>query len=464
MKMEDKKIIKDMMKHRRLEQNLPAYATKYINTAYEYSLIHLVLSYYTMREVIEENGTREEYSVLDKLHTLIFQTLLQEEQQVDEEAMNQLQAIRQDMTKRMLVLTAYTDALQICEYVFNRIEYGITEETFPVDTQELSDKVLRYLFREDDKMVVNSKIQMVTGQLPIRMTKNRFFDYLTATLNIYNGSDQSAVDGFVTLLKSSALLELPEGYEETCPEIRQVIRLMEEADLKRLDLPAYSGLMEQFSVTTNRLTEMVSDHLLIMEIINSLYAVLLALPYETEGAAGGKTCLSMLKGLHDSFLSDSDIPEMVNEGFEQIEGLQEHLGEDLLRYTSVLQDVREQYKEPIRDLQLNPVYESLLRISKLLSSSLFIDLDQEETGMQTADAAYIAKKRDELVHLLTDFFDQHSREVNRAVMAAMFSNMPVLFNSRQEVQDYIIYSLEHCSNTSELMACARLLEEMMEVQ
>ena len=272
------------------------------------------------------------------------------------------------------------------------------------------------------------------------------------------------MDDFVTMLKSSALLELPEGYEETCPEIREVIRMMEQADPKGLDLPAYSGLMEQFAVTTGRLTELVSDHLMIMEIVNSLYAVLLALPYETSGAAGGKTCLSMLKGLHASFLSESDIPEVVNEGFEQIEGLQEHLGEDLLQYESVLQDVRAQYKEQIKDLQLEPVYEALSRISKLLSNSLFIDLDQEEAGIQAADSAYIAKKRDELVQLLTGFFKQHPKEVNRAVMAAMFSNMPVLFNSRQEVQDYITYSLEHCGNTSELMACARLLEELMEVQ
>ena len=42
MKKEDKKIIKDITKHKDLEQNLPAYANSYINTAYEYSLIHLV--------------------------------------------------------------------------------------------------------------------------------------------------------------------------------------------------------------------------------------------------------------------------------------------------------------------------------------------------------------------------------------------------------------------------------------
>ena len=49
-------------------------------------------------------------------------------------------------------------------------------------------------------------------------------------------------------------------------------------------------------------------------------------------------------------------------------------------------------------------------------------------------------------------------------MAALFSNMPVLFNSQQEVKDYIEYSLNHCSNAGELKACAKILNDMMEDQ
>jgi len=40
--------------------------------------------------------------------------------------------------------------------------------------------------------------------------------------------------------------------------------------------------------------------------------------------------------------------------------------------------------------------------------------------------------------------------------------MPVLFNSQQEVKDYIEYSLNHCSSAGELMACAKILDDMME--
>ena len=88
-------------------------------------------------------------------------------------------------------------------------------------------------------------------------------------------------------------------------------------------------------------------------------------------------------------------------------------------------------------------------------------MEKEDSAEDPADSDYINAKRDELVGMLSDFFANHSKEVNRAVMATLFSNMPVLFNSQQEVKDYIEYSLNHCSNDGELMACAKILEDMM---
>ena len=206
MKSEDRKIMKEITKRRDLEMNIPAYGNAYMNASYEYSLLRLVLNYYTMKEVEDEGGciAGDAYLLekMDQIHTLLFQTLLAEDLKEDyEDNVKQIHAIREDMTQKMKVLTAYTDALQIYEYILNRVEYGITGEEYPVEESELAAKVFQYLFRDNDKMVVNSKIQLVTGQLPIRMTKNRFFEYLTETLNIYQGSDTSSVDDFVSMLK-----------------------------------------------------------------------------------------------------------------------------------------------------------------------------------------------------------------------------------------------------------------------
>ncbi|MDE5864143.1 MAG: hypothetical protein K2H34_07345, partial [Lachnospiraceae bacterium] len=217
MKKEDKTVIREMVKHKNLEINIPAYGVAYINAVYEYSLIRLVLGYYTMKEVEQDTGQVSADAFLaqamERIHTLLFQTILGKDSVEDDKAaLEEIHSVREELTEKMTVLTAYTDTLQIYEYVLNRIEYRITGEKIDVDETELAAKVFGYLFNDRDKMVVNSKIQMVTGQLPIRMTKNRFFDYLTDTLNIYKGSDKSSVDGFVDMLQSAALLELPKGY------------------------------------------------------------------------------------------------------------------------------------------------------------------------------------------------------------------------------------------------------------
>lgn len=467
MKNNDKKLLKEIEHHKNLDTALPGYVQAYMDTAYEYSLIHLVLNYYTMKEVQDEAQTAREdpylTEVMSRLHTMIFETLVMDQggRQIPE-VTGQLKELRKEVTARMTAITAYTDALQIYEYVLNRVEYGIKGETVPVDADALAAKVFRYLFRENDKMVINSKIQMVTGQLPVRMTKSRFYEYLTSTLMIYNGSDRSAVDDFVSMLKSTALLELPDGFEDTCPKIRQVVRRFEETDFKTLGEPEFKELSELLSFTTSRLTDLVSDYLLVMGMINDLYAVLLAFPHQNSQAEGTGSCLSMLKGLHAAYLSEGEIPESVNEGFEQIEGIQEQLGEDLLQFEGHLQDVQTEYGDRLKEMALTEQAGKLVHISRLLSNSLFIDIELEQTEEEKADQDYIMKKRDELKELTGSFFETHPKEVNRAVMAAMFSSMPVLFNSQQEIQDYISYSLNHCGSESELTACEKLLRQMME--
>ncbi|MBQ9984419.1 MAG: hypothetical protein IJP29_07500 [Lachnospiraceae bacterium] len=467
MKKEDKKVIRDILQGKDLEMNLPAYAGSYISSTYEYSLIHLVLNYYTIKEIEDEtNGvSKDEYlsGVVNELHTILFQTILNDDLREDYSVLiEKLHDLRNDMTDKMTVLTAYTDALQIYEYVLNRIEYNVTGESFAVEETELAAKVFQYLFSDNDKMVVNSKIQMVTGQLPIRMTKNRFFDYLTNTLNIYNGSDKSAVDDFVDMLKSTTLLEIPQGFETAYPAIYSFVSLLQSMDYKMIDLESYQETMAQFAVTTDYLTELVSNYLLVMEIVNDLYAALLALPYQKNEAKEVAVCVNMLKGLHDAFISEGSIPDEVDEGLEQIVGVQEDLGEEIMRFESVLAEITKEHADTIMWIMSDKIFNSLIRISKLSSDSLFVDLDKDEVSDDVADMEYVTAKRDELISILSEFFGNHSKEVNRAVMAAMFSSMPVLFNSQQEVKDYIEYSLNHCSNAGELMACAKILEDMMD--
>lgn len=466
MRSEDKKVIKDIMHNKDVERNLPVFAGSYANLVYEYSLIHFLLNYYTVKEVetdtsaISSDETLK--SVMNEVSEIVDHTILAENMdEAPDVSVTKLDALRNTLTDKMTVLTAYTDSLQLYEYLLNRIEYGLTDEVYDVDAVSLAAKVFRYLFKDNDKMVINSKIQLVTSQLPVRMTKQRFYEYLSDTLNIYNGSECSSLDEFVERLKTTVLLEKPEGYGTDYSEIAKMIHTLETVDFKSLKLSDYRVIMEQFSLTTGRLTELVSNYLLVMELINNLYAAVLMLPYEKSEKESVSLCIHMIEGIRDSFMDDRGIPAFVNDELTQIEGVQESIGEDMIQYEAVLPEIIQAHKDLMESMLVDKLYGCLLLTTKLLSNSLFISLEEQKENDSIADSDYIAKKKDELVLLLSDYFSTHQKEMNRAVMAALFSNMPVLFNSQEEVKQYIEYSLSHCNNSSELMACGKILDDLM---
>jgi hypothetical protein len=110
---------------------------------------------------------------------------------------------------------------------------------------------------------------------------------------------------------------------------------------------------------------------------------------------------------------------------------------------------------------LDQVLQILLRSQKLLSNSLFIDLEDkgaEETVDEDITANEIRKITDEL----TELFAAQDRIVTRAVMANTLSKMPVFLKHHKEVMDYVRYSIERCSDPSEKAASIDIIQSMME--
>ena len=116
-----------------------------------------------------------------------------------------ISGIRNKITEKMKVLTAYTDAFELYEYILNRKEYSFEEtvdeelnQLFDAfDAEQFSAEIFNFIFSDADKVTVNAKIQQIVGQLPLRMTKAKFYDILGQTLSIYNGCEIQSLDDFV---------------------------------------------------------------------------------------------------------------------------------------------------------------------------------------------------------------------------------------------------------------------------
>ena len=205
MKTEDRKVLKEIKRHQELETNLPVYGNAYINSVYEYNLIRLVLNYYTLKEVFDEGGTIHSDNLmvdtLEKIHTIIFETLMNNNDTDIADCIERLDAIRNELTDRMVVLTAYTDALQIYEYVLNRVEYGITNATYDVDVDKLSERLFKYIF--NDMIIKKKSLELIKYDKAIqKILELKFMDYkefsgLYSSIEIEIIPKQNKYDDFI---------------------------------------------------------------------------------------------------------------------------------------------------------------------------------------------------------------------------------------------------------------------------
>ena len=63
---------------------------------------------------------------------------------------------------------------------------------------------------------------------------------------------------------------------------------------------------------------------------------------------------------------------------------------------------------------------------------------------------------------LEEVFAGSSKQVVRAIMAKVLSDLPVYFGSMDEIQSYITGSLTSCLDEAEKETCKELLEELMD--
>ena len=93
--------------------------------------------------------------------------------------------------------TAYTDVFQAYEYVLNRLEGRFEPQLMGnrnvrPDEEEWTAEIMAYIMDTDEPMVVNERVQSVVGQLPIRLTRNKFFAMVEEGMSVYKADQPPA--------------------------------------------------------------------------------------------------------------------------------------------------------------------------------------------------------------------------------------------------------------------------------
>lgn len=464
MQKQDRLVIKQLGNKQNVEENLPKYADFMSHTYYEYSLIQLAMNLYTLQERSQEYVSTDSY-VEEALYAIQKFTgfyVLDKKYENREKDRKEIHEIRNRITAKMRILTSYTDALQIYEYILNRLEYSYEMVDVDFDVDAYSQKVFQYLFHENDKMVVNSKIQMVVSQLPVRITKSRFYDILNESLKIYTGTECSSVDDFAETIRACSGLYRPEGFETEYPVLHEVLKELEGLDYLNLSQEQWQYYSDRLKEMATYIENIVTDYLLLEDIVNEVYAVMTASVYVKEETKEMGYATKVLECVLEAMANETPISEMAEDCFFALEGAPEALSEKLMQGEGLLFDVWSEQQDTLKQTGLTEQYADLNLISKLLCNSIFIDLKPDVLEPEIADSLYINQVRDKLVEEFSISFASQNKLVNRARMAMVLGNVPVFFNSQQEISDYLSYSLQHCNNNSELKAVVAIIDEMME--
>lgn len=435
---------------------------KQMTTAYQYSYVRLVLNYYTLFESIAEETRVSEHisgcsTRLNELFTDYYS---------GKDILEGVLALREDITNKVEIMTSYADCFQIFEYVLNRMERKFkTMPVSPFQDDAFAKRLMEYITGSSETSVMNGRIKEVIGQLPVRLTKQKFFSLVMEGLSVYIGSPMESLKDMMYTLRTESMTQLPKDMDQGYQEFYKLLEQLRRVDYKNMTAEGYEDAIGKLGSVSEGLTKESGFYVMIQEIVNDFCVLILSageavvdVKEEELYSSAVKEILHNFSKEEDSFGSDEIFLKLT-----QMEGRQEAFYEKYLKI-ELPQASEKRYSDSDDIKSMN--------VDILLSGSSFAKLkclsSKEESVKKEEDVLVdrltLEKEAGAYLKELEDVFAGSSKQVVRAIMAKVLSDLPVYFGSIDEIQSYITGSLTSCQDEAEKETCKELLEELMDYE
>ncbi len=446
---------KELLAKRDVEYNLPCYLKNLAGVYYRMAQYNLAMQYTSFTEGVEEGDIElfaraEDYA--KQVRTLM-ERLANGEMVSTEETLAQVDAVRRELTVAMQALTAYTDRLYLHEYVLQRLAPGMEGTVEEIDSNAALEEISSFLFFDEEQEGLLARVSATISELPVRMTKAKFMEWVRSTASVYKESDSETLDRVFYMLYSASGLYEPEGME-LFPECKEVLTFLNGLDYRNLTEEQYKEAKTKLEGVTQFITTVSDTYFDLTEIVNSLMTVMFTegyvMPADTEAT---KCCRDIYRMTFEG--RDFTDEEFV-ETFEAFEGRPEEIEEFLFTEEAYFDEL------PVDDKLLDAMLQKALytRVAyarRLHTTSIFVKLENEE-----AKEASFERMLDEFCTAVTAVLEKGQRAVNRAVMARVIQNLPLPFTRKSDIQKYVLATLENCHDMSEKTAAMRAIRELAE--
>ena len=454
-----RQLIQDIHKGKNLESNLKAYKELVVQNYLDYAVLELTFSSFTMMQEITEE--KQELAKKEKATVELICHSLKElgRGNVDVSLVQEkMKNLRKEITAKMDLFTAYTDRLICYEYVLNRMELKhvstkeLNKKMAEFDEESYLQELSAYLFGNKDQSVVRDKLRLVMGQIPVHMTKNKLFEKMGEALTLYKGGDRQSFDDFLYMLRTSAMLYEPKQYVGEYADFENILTVLSEADYKNMDETTYIEMTQKLEQGVTRLHEIPDFYYTLQKVVHNMYALCLILPYATKDGLL-KECSSIWCSLAEK--------EYQDEMLLPLEGKIEKIVEKTSYLESILQEITDSYDKEIEALGFSKFFEEFILVSKLMSDSLFIDLERVSEDA-VADSDYVKQQTEQLLEELSVKFSEVSHPVKRAIMGQVVEKLPIMFQNSKEVIEYIQINLFGCQDKAEKCVVMSMLWDLMQ--
>ena len=451
----------DIKKGKNLERSLSAFA-KDLSAAYGSSaILNLSMNYANYFVNSKEKETDRSFAGIgDKINALIKSTIV--EGNVSKESIEEIENIREEVKARVDAATAFLSAFENFNYVLSRKLPNKEYDGKEFDTDDEARKILAYIFEDDDNIAINSKIQRVISELPVRYTKGKFFDIIETSVDRYTGAEKKALKAFAYMVRQAGMIYDLDNMQKLYPELADEFEYFKNFEFDKATKKQILTESVKLNSTIARCSELTDDGILVMEVVNDLYAVLLNRDSLNKEDAELET--EMITFTNESFANEDrsleEFDAKMAEIFTKLEGKLEAVYEDLMSYEGTLFDVQNRFVKEASEYGYKDKYDDLYKCSILKQGSLFADLnDLEDTGLtETAD---LDKLKETLKSEFDRIFNEVDRSVRRGIMAQVIGSIPVYFENRTEVMDYIRSALASCNSREELVGTINAVTEII---
>lgn len=464
-----KDLVRAIKKGKELEKNLPIYRNRLFDIYHQVSLLHVTMDYFVLYETLQEKSGKENGYLADTISEInqVIQTIFIDGIFGEEEKKEQIARIlsaRDEVIRMMKILTMYTDKLQIYEHVVNRMELKFENQIELADVDTFVQKVYQYIFSGKDNVVINESIKEVLAELPVRMARSKYFQMIENSMSVYKDADKSALDRFVYMLETSAMLYEPEGVGEYFLDIKEFSDRLGKMCFSAMSEAEFRMVYDELQEKAEFIEEVADLYVSIQGLLNSLYCYETSFQGQEHEKESEQACLAIIKGVNQLFAEGNwaDIPQKIQEKLVLTEGKQESLVEEMMQLEAGLMDIQMGQEEKLEQLGMLEDFDKLDAMQQLLAASgTFVEFE-EEAVEETADEAYVMEETAKLLEKLKVQFAENEMCVNRAVIAATISKFPVFFTSSKEVEEYIRESLERCQDDAERQASMNVIQAIME--